>query len=138
MDKESIGTMNGTLRYEGEFLNGMKHGRGTFWAANGEVYRGHFWKNMRHGHGQLVFPGGHAEFTGNFKNNMSDGPGTISYSDGDKEIGTFHNDKRHGNFEWHYASGAGMSCEYRDDQLVRVLKMWGPPNSAFVFAFDQV
>lgn len=36
-------------RYEGEYLNGLKHGKGVFFFANGKIFKGR-WKNG-HKHG---------------------------------------------------------------------------------------
>lgn len=40
-------------RYEGEYLNGLKHGKGIFFFANGKIFKGR-WKNgQKHGEGEL-------------------------------------------------------------------------------------
>lgn len=49
---------NGVLRtdkgrFEGEFQDNMKNGKGTFIYKNGQVYVGEFLRNKRHGYGNL-------------------------------------------------------------------------------------
>ena len=41
--------------YDGELINGLRHGRGIFYYANGAKYEG-FWKdNMKHGQVRQYF-----------------------------------------------------------------------------------
>ena len=35
--------------FEGEFVNGLRHGFGTFYYANGAKYEGGWKNNMKHG-----------------------------------------------------------------------------------------
>ena len=42
----------GAETYEGEFLNGVRHGRGTCFHANGECYVGEWKDGERQGAGQ--------------------------------------------------------------------------------------
>ena len=42
-------------KYEGEFLNGKKHGDGVITYADGNVYIGHWREGRRHGHGQYLY-----------------------------------------------------------------------------------
>lgn len=39
--------------YEGGFINGLRHGKGTFQYFNGSIYEGDFEKGLRHGYGVL-------------------------------------------------------------------------------------
>jgi len=41
--------------YDGEFLDGMRHGNGTMCKYSGDVYTGEFESNNFHGHGSLIF-----------------------------------------------------------------------------------
>jgi len=44
--------------YRGRFLNGWRHGTGTFFYANGSQYTGQWDSNQKHGEGVYVFPDG--------------------------------------------------------------------------------
>lgn len=41
-------------RYQGEFLNGLRHGFGTFFYANGARYEGEWFENMKHGYACFI------------------------------------------------------------------------------------
>uniref|UniRef100_A0A8C6V3J1 Ankyrin repeat and MYND domain containing 1 n=1 Tax=Neogobius melanostomus TaxID=47308 RepID=A0A8C6V3J1_9GOBI len=61
-------------RYEGEFVNGLKHGRGKYTWKNGEYFEGSFYKDFRHGDGVYCWPSGH-KFIGKFYLNRKEGYG---------------------------------------------------------------
>ena len=41
--------------YDGELLNGKRHGRGTYTFASGSVYEGSFENSLFHGHGKYTW-----------------------------------------------------------------------------------
>ncbi|EER13162.1 MORN repeat-containing protein, putative [Perkinsus marinus ATCC 50983] len=43
--------------YDGDFDEGVRHGKGTYWYRNGDVYTGQFQENEKHGMGRLVYTG---------------------------------------------------------------------------------
>jgi hypothetical protein len=56
--------------YQGEFKNGMKHGFGIYFFANGEKYAGQYLFGKRHGKGTYSYPDGRAALTGQWVNNQ--------------------------------------------------------------------
>ena len=56
--------------YQGEFKNGMKHGFGIYYFANGEKYAGQYLFGKRHGKGTYSFPDGRAALSGQWSNNQ--------------------------------------------------------------------
>ncbi|KAE8293896.1 Ankyrin repeat and MYND domain-containing protein 1 [Larimichthys crocea] len=82
-------------RYEGEFVNGFKHGRGKYSWRNGEYYEGSFYKDYRHGDGLYCWPTGH-KFTGKFYLNRKEGYGQQLFPDGTTFQGLYHTDQRFG------------------------------------------
>ncbi|ESO83241.1 hypothetical protein LOTGIDRAFT_176258, partial [Lottia gigantea] len=44
--------------YDGEFVNGLRHGFGSFRYANGALYEGYWKNNMKHGKGKFTFKNG--------------------------------------------------------------------------------
>ncbi|XP_058256877.1 ankyrin repeat and MYND domain-containing protein 1 isoform X2 [Hemibagrus wyckioides] len=82
-------------RYEGEFLNGLKHGNGTFTWPNGECYKGSFYKDYRHGKGTYFWPDG-SQFIGKFYLNRKEGYGVHHYPDGTIFEGLYHANERFG------------------------------------------
>ncbi|KAL3047085.1 hypothetical protein OYC64_021333 [Pagothenia borchgrevinki] len=82
-------------RYEGEFVNGFKHGNGKYTWRNGEFYEGSFYKDYRHGDGVYCWPTGH-RFTGKFYLNRKEGYGQQQFPDGASFQGLYHADQRFG------------------------------------------
>ena len=56
--------------YQGEFKNGLKHGFGIYYFANGEKYVGQYQFGKRQGKGTYSFPNGKPALSGNWSNNQ--------------------------------------------------------------------
>ncbi|XP_044218554.1 ankyrin repeat and MYND domain-containing protein 1 isoform X1 [Thunnus albacares] len=82
-------------KYEGEFVNGFKHGKGRYSWRNGEYYEGSFYKDYRHGDGVYCWPTGH-KFIGKFYLNRKEGYGQQLFPDGATFQGLYHADQRFG------------------------------------------
>lgn len=103
-DKEEI-TMNGYhivefpdgARYEGNFLNGKKHGFGKYCypASVGKIYEGQFEYDIQNGKGKVSYKSG-AEFNGFFVNGLKKGHGKQLYATGEVSHGEYNNDVRNG------------------------------------------
>ncbi|XP_035469851.1 radial spoke head 10 homolog B isoform X2 [Scophthalmus maximus] len=52
-------------RYTGDFVQGQRHGQGTFFYAGGATYEGEWKNNKKHGEGKFTFKDGHV-FEGEF------------------------------------------------------------------------
>lgn len=74
---------NGDKKYEGEFVNGKKHGKWIFWFENGKLWsEGSFDQNLRSGKTKVYHKNGKLYYKG-------------KYEDG----------KKHGNWEFYNNSG---------------------------------
>ncbi|KAM8874305.1 ankyrin repeat and MYND domain-containing protein 1 [Spinachia spinachia] len=82
-------------RYEGGFVNGLKHGKGRYTWKSGEFYDGFFYKDYRHGEGVYSWPQGH-KFTGKYYLNRKEGYGLQEFSDGATFQGLYHIEQRFG------------------------------------------
>ncbi|XP_051803600.1 ankyrin repeat and MYND domain-containing protein 1 isoform X1 [Acanthochromis polyacanthus] len=82
-------------KYEGEFVNGLKHGKGRYTWINGEYYEGSFYKDYKHGAGLYCWPTGH-KFIGKFYLNRKEGYGQQVFPDGATFQGLYHTDHRFG------------------------------------------
>ncbi|XP_054645847.1 ankyrin repeat and MYND domain-containing protein 1-like isoform X2 [Dunckerocampus dactyliophorus] len=82
-------------KYEGEFVNGFKHGKGRYTWKSGEFYEGSFYKDYRHGDGVYCWPSGH-KFIGKFYLNWREGYGQLLFPDGAIFKGLYHADQRFG------------------------------------------
>ena len=74
--KEAEGT------YEGDFLNGEKHGKGIYKATNGTKYEGDYFQGFREGHGTIYQPTGQIAYTGMLKKGLPHGKGSMISKDG--------------------------------------------------------
>jgi len=83
---------NGTMKYQGEFQDGERHGYGIFIWKDGKRYEGNFSKGLKSGYGILTWPSGD-KYEGEFKNGVRDGFGIMHYPSGNKYKGEFKNDK---------------------------------------------
>uniref|UniRef100_A0A673HXB2 Ankyrin repeat and MYND domain containing 1 n=1 Tax=Sinocyclocheilus rhinocerous TaxID=307959 RepID=A0A673HXB2_9TELE len=93
-------------KYEGDFVNNLKHGIGVFTWPNGEFYKGSFFKDYRHGKGMYSWPDG-SKYTGKFYLNRKEGygvqglyhaderfgPGVMTYPDGRQDVGLWHRER---------------------------------------------
>ncbi|RVE73603.1 hypothetical protein OJAV_G00033050 [Oryzias javanicus] len=91
-------------KYEGHFVNGLKHGKGKYIWGNGEYFEGLFYKDYRHGSGQYFWPTGH-KFTGKFYLNRKEGYAIQEFPDGATFQGLYHTDQRFGPGVFIYPDG---------------------------------
>lgn len=107
------------LKYEGEWKDGMKHGKGTSYSGGGHVeYEGEWKENTYHGKGTLYHYNGknsYDKFEGEFINGKATNHGTMIWSDGFKYEGDWkdsdkfcywNNKQRHGSGVMYYPDGA--------------------------------
>ena len=143
------GKCHGTVEYpdgtyEGNFLNGLRHGEGTFTWRNGSFYSGdwkddhkhgygkdvlfidgkfdseytgEFYKNQLHGHGLYKWAGGET-YDGDYENGSMTGLGTYTLPDGEKYIGEFKNGKRHGTGTYYYPNGDVESGQWENNNFI--------------------
>ncbi len=74
------------LEYEGDFIDDRQEGYGTYIFPDGRRYVGQFDAGKRNGHGTLTSPDGRM-YTGQWKDGMITGYGTLTYSDGTIKTG---------------------------------------------------
>ena len=56
-------------RYEGDFVQGLRHGIGTFYYSDGGKYVGQWWEGRKHGEGMFIFADG-VVYDGAFNNDI--------------------------------------------------------------------
>ena len=64
-------------KYEGNFKDGLPHGKGKKHWVSGDTYDGEWEAGLRHGKGECHYAGG-AKYSGNFKNGLFHGHGRYS------------------------------------------------------------
>jgi len=86
-------------KYDGNFVNGFKHGEGTLISGdNNEKFVGEFKNGFKHGEGKLALYkfGNHLPYLfydGEWKYDQKNGQGEEEYADGSKHKGSFINNK---------------------------------------------
>lgn len=87
---------NINTEYIGNFVNGVREGRGSFTFSNGNEYIGNFKANKSDGIGRIKYNNGD-EYLGNWIEGRKEGLGIYTWSDGYIYIGDFKDGKMDGN-----------------------------------------
>ena len=86
----------GELSYEGEWRMDLKHGYGVETMTDGSIYSGHFEQDMKSGSGLFKWPAGEV-YTGEFKDNKIHGKGKYVWNEGKWYDGDWFEGSMHGN-----------------------------------------
>ena len=99
--------------YNGDFVNGKRHGEGTYKYANGTCYTGDFQGGKRHGKGSFTWPDGR-KYEGDWVNDIREGHGTMTHGSGHTWEGPFRNNVENGVGIWrHPGEGGKVEPGYR-------------------------
>ena len=119
------------VKYEGDILNEVPNGYGSFTVSNGDKFVGEYKDGVRNGQGTYTSPDGN-KYVGEWKNGGYDGQGTFTWSDGRKYVGEWKDGKQHGQgtttfpdgdkFEGEYGEykdgkGWNTTCYYKDGMI---------------------
>ena len=74
--------------YNGDWIQGMKHGRGLYMYANGDMYEGGYFKGMKHGYGAASWTNG-SQYVGHWDSGREHGQGRYTTASGQRYTGTF-------------------------------------------------
>jgi hypothetical protein len=102
------------LTYEGEWLEGKKHGFGVLYYASGVRFEGDFQDGKKHGKGKLYYSQGDF-YEGDFNTDKKTGKGTYIWANGDKYCGEFSEDKTSGHGEFSWADGDTYCGNFLND-----------------------
>ena len=80
-NEHSIDQMNFTIKYEGDYKNNKRDGKGIFIMDNGDRYEGEFQKDKLCGKGKYFWNDGDI-YEGGFKNNTKEGKGKLIFNNG--------------------------------------------------------
>jgi hypothetical protein len=124
-------------KYDGEFLNNKKHGKGRMIYENGDIYEG-VWNNdcceecceitynngdiykgclnnnKFNGDGIMIYKNG-SIYNGEWVNNHKHGQGIMDYENGNTYNGKWINNKKHGKGNMIYENGDTYDGEWLDD-----------------------
>jgi len=87
-------------QYQGDLVDGKRHGKGKLIYNNGNCYDGTWENDQRHGEGTFV--GTTSNYQGFFLNDVRHGYGKEKWEDSNQYEGNYENDKKHGHgrFQW--------------------------------------
>ena len=77
---------DGTIQYEGDFVDGNYHGRGVLSSTEGIRYEGDFAQGNIHGYGILTWPDG-SRYEGGFRDAKKHGRGVYTTAEGERYEG---------------------------------------------------
>ena len=101
--------------YDGETVNGLKHGKGAVFYKSGARYDGEWMNGMEHGHGSKLWAdedteAGGGSYVGEFRNGVFHGQGKRVFTAGDRAGNTYEggwaNGRKNGEGRYVWASGA--------------------------------
>lgn len=100
-------------KYNGQTLNGLRHGKGTYIWRNGNKYEGQWFQDKRHGYGTLYYKNGD-KYIGNWTNDMKDGRGVMITTGGDQYAGEWKENKITGKGTFTWSNGDKYVGDFKD------------------------
>ena len=105
-------------RYEGEFKNGKREGKGIYYYKDGDRYEGEFKNDKYEGKGIYYYDDGD-RYEGEFKNSLFEGKGIYYYTNdpwkGDTYEGDWKNDKKEGKGIYYWNDGDRYEGDWKND-----------------------
>jgi len=99
------------VSYEGEMIDGKRHGKGRQIWNNGTIYEGEFYDDKAKGKGKLIHREGDF-YEGEWENDKANGHGTYVNINGAKYEGEWKDDKQHGKGIETWPDGSRYEGEY--------------------------
>ncbi len=127
--KASASYPNGDV-YEGDFLDGIREGRGVYrYGSNGDKYDGEWRQNRKHGIGKMVY-NGKGEYQGYWENGRRHGEGVFTYPNGDVYSGWWRFGEKEGTGTYQSkATKMKMYGDWENGEMSR--GRWEYPNGVF-------
>jgi hypothetical protein len=107
--------------YDGESLNGKRHGQGKATYGNGDTYEGSWVSDARNGFGKYFSSGTGRIYEGNWVNGTCEGQGTLTEPNGDVYIGAFVANKKEGRGALHKTNGEIVDGVWKANALVSII-----------------
>ena len=102
-------------RFEGEYRDGKRTGRGTYTWANGSRYEGEWRDDDLNGFGTMTYASS-SRYEGEWRDDERNGFGTMTYASGSRYEGEWRDGEQHGFGTMTYASGSRYEGEWRDGE----------------------
>jgi len=117
-------------QYEGDFLDGIRQGRGIYrYESNGDKYEGDWEDNRKHGIGKMTYKG-RGEYHGYWENNRRHGEGVFTYPNGDVYSGWWRFGEKEGKGTYIFKeNGMKMFGDWQYGEIKR--GRWVYPNGLY-------
>jgi len=106
--------------YEGEWSNGLSHGKGSRMYCNGSKYVGEFLNGEIHGNGIMYYVNGD-QYVGELRFGHLHGKGCYAYAFGDRYEGGFMHGAIHGEGKYTFADGGYYIGEYMNTKKKKLV-----------------
>jgi hypothetical protein len=107
-----------------------QNGTGKYRYGNGAVYTGQFVNGLRQGKGKLVFANNDT-YDGQFSKNRMDGTGTMMYANGDKYVGQWSNNERNGKGKYYFKSKERYEGDFKAGKFEGQGTMYYPDGAYY-------
>ena len=91
-------------KYEGDYLDGKREGKGIYKYNSGDKYEGEYKNDLKDGYGIYKYSNGDV-YEGNYKEGYFEGKGIYKYAEGDIYTGYYKKDLRDGQGTYIYSNG---------------------------------
>lgn len=102
--------------YQGNFLKGMRHGKGVIKYPDGAMYDGEWKDDLRDGYGKYIYADG-TSFQGEWKRGCRHGKGICVYSDGNTYEGDWVDSVPHGQGKCSFAQGGVYAGSFEQGKM---------------------
>eukprot|EP00435_Cladocopium_sp_Y103_P054131 s614_g17.t1 len=99
-------------RYEGQWKDGLKHGKGRFIYPDGDVYDGEWQDGKAHGHG--TYTSKQSKYVGDWQSDLKHGQ---AWDDTSKYTGTYSHGQKHGKGRFEWPDGSVYDGEFRNNNV---------------------
>jgi hypothetical protein len=122
------------MTYEGEWMNGKRHGRGTLISPDGTKYSGDWQHNRMHGNGTKTYASDThlRKYAGEWKNGNKHGKGTATYLVGSSYEGFWRNGEIHGHGTYTMVDGRKLTGPFNHGLLEGTVKEMYPDGRVLV------
>jgi hypothetical protein len=121
------------IKYEGNWKNGKRHGKGTLTYPDGSKYEGEWKNNKMEGYGVKTYANSNLyKYMGDWRNGKKQGQGTQIYINGEQYAGEWRNGEMHGRGIYVAANGRKISGKRKDGILYGLVTEINPDGRTLI------
>lgn len=103
--------------YDGDLVDGFKHGAGVLCLPDGGRYEGQFRLDKKTGKGTFVSASAISTYTGEWEDNCQHGHGEERWSNGSTFVGQYRQGAKHGHGSFSWATQCSYEGEFDQDEM---------------------